>query len=72
LDAKLIIKRVFWSGLLGAAQQNLMIDDFGAVTWLCPYLAWVLVIKTGSSCKAGLIAGLLEEMTTDKKMWHYY
>jgi hypothetical protein len=59
LDAILIIKSGFWSSLLGAAQPNLMIDVFAAVTWCdmaLPLFGSGRLDQTGSSCKAGLIA----------------
>jgi hypothetical protein len=44
---------------LGAAQPNLMIDVFAAVTWCdvaLPVFGSGRLDQTGSSCKAGLIA----------------
>jgi hypothetical protein len=47
------------AAFLGAAQPNIMIDDFEAAEWCdvaLPLFGSGCLDQTGSSCKAGLIA----------------
>jgi hypothetical protein len=55
---------------LGAAQPNLMIDVFAAVTWCdvaLPLFGLGRLDQTGSSCKAGLISVFCERRVWIKR-----
>jgi hypothetical protein len=60
LDAKLIIKLGFWSGLSGGGAA----ESYDRLFWVCDVALPVFGLgcpdQTGSSCKAGLIAVFCE------------